>query len=307
MVSGNGIVLATLESRELSIGQVLRVPIARIRPFVGQPREHFDQASLAALAQSLKGGQEVPIIVKRISDDPDHDYEITDGERRYRAALIAKLEHIMVWVKDIESVDAQFVSSVISNFGRADHTSLEKAKALSRLVQMGMSIEEVAERCGYTRGWVDQHLSLLRLVPEVQALMSPDRPREKQLTFSSAIKMVSLPPSLQRELAENLAHKKIKHSEVRFVVQAKAHESGTRIKTRGRSSSKDFAIIGGFATRVAEQSRLIMTTPDDIFAGAMRSQSVEVVDRAVADLKLAIGTLQKMITKIQQSRRAGVE
>ena len=88
------------------------------------------------------------------------------------------------WIRTVESRDAQFVDSVVSNLCRVDHTALEKAGGIGSTPQDGMSRQEMADECGYSLGWIDQHLSLLRLEPEVQALMDPERPKEKQLTFS---------------------------------------------------------------------------------------------------------------------------
>src|SRR5262245_38979220 len=62
---------------------LVRIPIARIRPNPFQPRKTFDQQQLADLESSLAtNGLLQPIVVRRVGDA----YELIAGERRFRAA-----------------------------------------------------------------------------------------------------------------------------------------------------------------------------------------------------------------------------
>jgi ParB-like nuclease domain len=84
---------APAEDPKLGEDTIKDIEVARIRPFAGQPRTHFDQDKLRLLGRSiLAAGQQVPIIVIPVAGKKDHDYQIYDGERRWRAAkLIGKL------------------------------------------------------------------------------------------------------------------------------------------------------------------------------------------------------------------------
>ena len=58
-----------------------------IHPNPNQPRKHFDEATLGALADSIgERGVLQPIVVRPTSPDA---FELVAGERRWRAALIA--------------------------------------------------------------------------------------------------------------------------------------------------------------------------------------------------------------------------
>ena len=68
------------------------VNINKVEPNREQPRKNFDKEALEELADSIKQyGLIQPIVVQK----KDDYYEIIAGERRWRAAKIAKLKEIM--------------------------------------------------------------------------------------------------------------------------------------------------------------------------------------------------------------------
>lgn len=309
MSTENGLATASnttvMDATDFALGQVLRVRLDRIRPFPGQPRSHFEQPALENLARSLKIEQKLPLTVRVVTDDPNCDYEIVDGERRFRAAKIAGLKHIMVWVKKVQNENTQYVDSVISNFGREDHTPLEKANALFRLYEMGMTQVEIADQCGYTQGWVNQHLSLLRLQPEVRALMDPSRPKEKQLPFSLALRLVNVPAGIQQEIANEIVDKNVPAGEARFFIQSKVHEAGANIERTGRTGRhpyKDHKIVSGFTLRLERQTELTADIPADSFKEMFGSRSEAEVSETVRQIESAIANLQRLITKIRTAK-----
>ena len=72
--------------------------VAAVIPNRFQPREHFDEEALASLTASIREmGVLQPILVRPAVDD---QYEIIAGERRWRAAKRAGLQHIPAIVRD---------------------------------------------------------------------------------------------------------------------------------------------------------------------------------------------------------------
>ena len=72
---------------------IVSVALMNIQPSNYNPRKHFDEASLAELAESIRQqGVLQPIGVRPIVDTDR--FEIIFGERRYRAALMAELTEI---------------------------------------------------------------------------------------------------------------------------------------------------------------------------------------------------------------------
>src|SRR3546814_8020074 len=82
------------------------VPIERLRPGRFQPRHHFDEAAVNALAESIRAqGILQPILVRRHPERPN-EFEIVAGERRWRAAQIANLPEVHVVKRDITDAES---------------------------------------------------------------------------------------------------------------------------------------------------------------------------------------------------------
>jgi len=147
-------------------GNVFSCPLEKIVPQKGQPRQHFDSASLDELAASIKiHGLLEPLVVRRRGDD---QFELIAGERRWRACQRAGLREALVVVHDVSSLQA-FELAIIENVQREDLDPIELAEALQRLIQEhGYTQEKLAERLGKDRSTIANSLRLLRLPEEVR-------------------------------------------------------------------------------------------------------------------------------------------
>ena len=176
------------------VSKVERILRNQIRRFTDQPRNFFDAKDMNDLAASIEEiGQQTPIVVKAVIGDPKHKYELVDGERRWIACGMAGVDTMLAWVRPIKDSDEQFVASVVGNFGRSSHTPLEISQAINRIRKSkrmesfspGEQIAKIAKIFARSEPWVYSHLALLRLHPEVQAMMSPTISEELLLTMSS--------------------------------------------------------------------------------------------------------------------------
>jgi ParB family transcriptional regulator, chromosome partitioning protein len=147
-------------------GNVFSCPLEKIVPQKGQPRQHFDSASLDELAQSIKiHGLLEPLVVRRRGDD---QFELIAGERRWRACQRAGLREALVVVHDVSSLQA-FELAIIENVQREDLDPIELAEALQRLIaEHGYTQEKLAERLGKDRSTIANSLRLLRLPEDVR-------------------------------------------------------------------------------------------------------------------------------------------
>lgn len=155
-------------------GDALReLPLDALEPGAHQPRQHFDQAALEALADSIRAqGVVQPIVVR---PGASGRYQIVAGERRWRAARLAGLNRIPAVVRSMETRAAMAVA-LVENIQRADLNPLEEADALRRLIDdCGLTHEQAADAVGRSRTAVSNILRLLELQPEVQALVRDDR------------------------------------------------------------------------------------------------------------------------------------
>ncbi len=145
-------------------GSVFSCALERIFPQKGQPRQHFDEAKLEELAQSIRvHGLLEPLVVRRRGPD---EFELIAGERRWRACQRAGIREALVVVHDVSPASA-FELAIIENVQREDLDPIEMAEALDRLVtEHGYTQEKLAERIGKDRSTIANSLRLLKL-PEL--------------------------------------------------------------------------------------------------------------------------------------------
>lgn len=139
------------------------IALDKIEPNPYQPRQHFDQARLEELAQSIKEfGLLEPVIVRRKGTV----YELAAGERRVRAAQLAGLEEIPAIVRDYDDLEMMQVG-LIENLQRENLNPIEEAEGFRILMdKFGLTQNEVAEAVGKSRPSVANALRLLNLGDE---------------------------------------------------------------------------------------------------------------------------------------------
>lgn len=147
---------------------VIEVDIRQIDTNRQQPRKSFDEDALKELADSISiHGVVQPLIVKKKGER----YTIVAGERRFRAARLAKLERVPVLLVDYNDAEMQEVA-LIENIQREDLNPVEEAAAIQFLMkQHDMTQEEVSTRLGKSRPAVTNALRLLHLPKSVLELV----------------------------------------------------------------------------------------------------------------------------------------
>jgi ParB family transcriptional regulator, chromosome partitioning protein len=149
------------------------VPVDSIRPNQFQPRKTFNDESLKTLAASVAElGVLQPIIVRPVEGEPDQ-YELIAGERRWRAAGIAKLELVPVLLQDDVNDRLSLEQAVVENLHRVDLHALEEAAAYQQLVdEFDLTHDQVAQRVGKSRAYVTNTLRLLQLGETAQSALA---------------------------------------------------------------------------------------------------------------------------------------
>lgn len=144
------------------------IPIEQIVPNPDQPRRNFSDANLEELAQSIREkGIIQPLIVRARGDE----YEIVAGERRWRAAQIAKLHEIPVILRDYTDTEVLEVA-IIENIQRSDLNAIEEAAGYRQLMdRFGHTQEKLAEALGKSRSHIANLLRLLNLPEDVQEML----------------------------------------------------------------------------------------------------------------------------------------
>ncbi|GIK97960.1 MAG: chromosome partitioning protein ParB [Alphaproteobacteria bacterium] len=147
------------------------VPIELVHPGPFQPRQRFDDAQLQALAESIRAnGILQPILVRRHPQTPNA-FEIVAGERRWRAAQIARLHEVPVVIRELGDREALELA-IVENVQRQDLSPLEEAEGYRRLLEeFGNTQEELAKHVGKSRSHIANTMRLLNLPDRVKALL----------------------------------------------------------------------------------------------------------------------------------------
>lgn len=143
----------------------VRVPVEQIRPNPKQPRYDFDEQALNELVASIKLHDIIqPLTVAKAGND----YILIAGERRWRAAKIAGLKDVPVYLR--EANDQQLLElALLENLQRENLNSIEVALSYKRMMEeLDYTQEQVAERMGKERSTVTNYIRLLKLPPDIQ-------------------------------------------------------------------------------------------------------------------------------------------
>lgn len=187
--------------------------IAHIVPNRYQPRSHFDEEALLALAASIAEiGVIQPIMVREINDG----YEIITGERRWRAAQRAGLTKIPALIRSTDDKETLELA-IIENVHREDLNVLEEAAAYRQLIDdFGLTQSEVASRVGRSRSTITNTIRLLHLPVGVHRMII-----DGQLSAGHGRALLALDDDKARQsLADEIARDNLSVREVERRVAA---------------------------------------------------------------------------------------
>jgi ParB family chromosome partitioning protein len=196
----------------------IEVPVDKIQPDPDQPREEFEAEALERLAESLKAkGQLQPIRVRW--DEGRGVYVIIMGERRWRAAVMAKLP-VMTCVVHEGALDPgeQLALQLVENALREDLRPVEQAKAYRKLMDMhNWSGNRLAKELAIDQAAVSRALALLDLPAAVQAKVDSG-----ELATRTAYEIGKLDDAAEQlALAERAAAREISRDQVQATVKAR--------------------------------------------------------------------------------------
>ncbi len=162
---GLGALLGDFDEPKAANSPYQLLPIHKVEPNPGQPRQDFDPEELEALAESIGiHGIIQPLTVREL---PSGYYQIIAGERRWRAARMANLTEVPAIILEADDKKAMELA-LIENLQRQDLNPVEEALGYQSLMdEYGMTQEEAAGRVGKSRPAVANALRLLNLCPEV--------------------------------------------------------------------------------------------------------------------------------------------
>ena len=189
-----------------------RIPADLIDANPLQPRTVFQPERLQELAESIRANGIIQPLVVRPRDGR---YQLVAGERRWRAARLAGIADVPVFVQEV-SDDRLLEITLVENIQREDLNPIEVAHAFDRLARdLQLSHDEIARRTGKDRTSITNTLRLLKLPVDIQALVA-----EHRLSMGHARAVLGLPTEeLQRQVAEKATSQGLSVRQVERLVQ----------------------------------------------------------------------------------------
>ena len=160
--------LARVASGEVKQITQLQLNPSRVRVWDGNARiqARLSEETVRDLIDSIlaEGGQKVPVIVRRISGDPEHDYEVIAGTRRHFAISWLRANNypelkLLAQVADLDD-EAAFRLADIENRARKDVSDIERARNYASALDThyGGKAVRMAERLKLSKGWLSKML-----------------------------------------------------------------------------------------------------------------------------------------------------
>ena len=216
------------ENETANVRDTMRLSVKLLQPGKYQPRRHFEDASLKELCESItKHGLMQPIVVRQLTTN---SYEIIAGERRWRAAQMAKLSEVPVILR-VATDEEALELALIENIQRSDLNPLEEAAGYQRLMdEFHYTQEKLSPIVGKSRSHIANLLRLQKLPEAV-----------KKHIDSGALTMGHARALLNAKEPEALANKIIELGlSVRQAEEwAKGNIPGTDAPTKGPKNTAD--------------------------------------------------------------------
>ena len=183
--TGLGRGLTSLLGEDISVVSELKnegknikiIPVEQIKPGPWQARKNFDANDLEDLSNSIKSkGILSPILVTQSNDKNVSSYDLIAGERRWRAAQMAKIHEVpCIVINDVDANSAS-VMSLIENIQRKDLNAIEEAQGLNELInQHNYTQESAGKIVGKSRVYITNSLRLLKLPEKILSLIKDNK------------------------------------------------------------------------------------------------------------------------------------
>ena len=154
-----------------------------IEPDPEQPRKYFDEAELQNLSASMtyinprtgkQRGNRQAIVVR--PNPNGGNYIIVMGERRWRAAILGKMDKIRARI-DYDYVDADEIEEdqLIENIQSANLTPKEIALWIGKKLKQGKKKNELAKTLGKSNSFITQYAALLALPTVINNLFDNNK------------------------------------------------------------------------------------------------------------------------------------
>jgi len=217
----------TEETRQRGEGDVIEIPLEKIRTNPDNPRKNFDKAAIEELAQTIDNfGLLQPVLVRKDGDG----YMVISGERRLRACRFLKKNIVPCILKEISSQENLEIA-LIENIQREQLNAIEEAVVYKDLIEKySLTQEKLSERVGKNRTTIANRVRLLQLPEMIQAAVADQR-----LTEGHVRPLLSVQnESLKLRLYDQILQRKLSAREVEELVRTQTGKKQGSGKKEGK-------------------------------------------------------------------------
>jgi ParB family chromosome partitioning protein len=184
LLESNETDITTRSSSGGVVGSVSMLSIESIEANPFNPRSTFEKEALEELSNSIQiHGIIQPLTVRKLGRDK---YQLISGERRFRAAQLAGLTEVPVYIR-VANDQTMLEMALVENIQREDLNAIEVALSYSRLIEeCNLTQEQLSQKVAKSRSSITNHLRLLKLPADIQASV-----RDHQLSMGHARALVS--------------------------------------------------------------------------------------------------------------------
>ena len=188
-------------AKEIVGSSVFMLAINSIIANPDQPRVNFEAEPLEELSTSIQNiGIVQPLTVRRLTPGK---YQIISGERRFRAAQMAGLTEVPVYVR-LADDEQMLEMALVENIQRRDLDPIEVSLSYQRLMEeCDLTQEGVADRVGKQRSTVANYIRLSKLSSLIQAGL-----RDRSISMGHARALLGIK---KHSLQDDMYLKALKH------------------------------------------------------------------------------------------------
>ena len=224
-----------------------QIPVEWINVGPWQPRRRFDKAGLDELAASIRQNGIVQPILLRPNPENKLRFQLVAGERRWRAAQLAKTYEVPAIVRNLADSECYEIA-LIENIHRSDLSVIEEAQGYQKLLESTRyTQEQLSEIIGKSRSHIANVLRLLLLPESVQMLLL-----DRKITMGQAR------PLIGHKQAEALAKSIVTRGLSARQVEVLAKQGEGKLKTSKKKTIKS-SNIRDLEQKAADQLGLVFS------------------------------------------------
>jgi ParB family chromosome partitioning protein len=243
--NGSDIQQTSGTSGALLLSGLREVPIEWINVGPWQPRRRFDKLALNELAASIRKNGIVQPILLRPHPDYKSRFQLVAGERRWRAAQLAKTHEVPAIIRDLNTSECYEIA-LVENIQRIDLSVIEEAQGYQKLLDTNRyTQEQLSVIIGKSRSHIANILRLLLLPEPVQTLLL-----ERKITMGQARPLIGHKRSemlaktiLMRGLSARQAEVLAKRDATSTQKMQKKHTKSSDIRALERKAADKLGLI----------------------------------------------------------------